>query len=321
MRRLFPRLITLFTASAVLAAPASAGVLDILLAKADVDIVAVTDLQPAGAALPPVTPEKPVYYFPINGGYSAFGETKPAGKGPPAEVVTKQIITVLAKQGYRLANTENPPSLVLVYKWGALNPVRIPQQALPDFNRNSPSVRGAAAPSDVSVTGTRTDSPNGDAAEVNQDDLLRFMGAYKFSHGSKDSKYWESENILGSENSGKSTAAAEAIGHLSLGDLHVITITAYDYQAVRKKEYKILWMTRIACSARGVSLDEAFPNMLAVAGPSIGKDTPTPVWVNATERFKGNVKIGELTVVKDETSPAPAAPANPPAPAAAKSKP
>ena len=42
---------------------------------------------------------------------------------------------------------------------------------------------------------------------------------------------------------------------------------------------------------------ETLPAMLTLAGPHIGRETVKPVSIKATEKFKGEVKIGEPTVV------------------------
>jgi hypothetical protein len=40
------------------------------------------------------------------------------------------------------------------------------------------------------------------------------------------------------------------------------------------------------------------PAMLAIAGPHLGRETARPVWVSASEKFKPNVKLGEIQLVE-----------------------
>ncbi len=57
-------------------------------------------------------------------------------------------------------------------------------------------------------------------------------------------------------------------------------------------------MTRIAAPSLGFELGEVLPAMLAIGGPVFGRDTPKPVWVNADDRFKPNVTLGELKLIE-----------------------
>lgn len=38
---------------------------------------------------------------------------------------------------------------------------------------------------------------------------------------------------------------------------------------------------------------ETLPTMIEIATPHIGRETPTPVWIAATDKYKANVKIGD----------------------------
>ena len=60
----------------------------------------------------------------------------------------------------------------------------------------------------------------------------------------------------------------------------------------------LLWTTKISCPSRGLGMPETLPVMLALAGPNIGRETPKPVAVKATDKFKPEVRIGDPTVVE-----------------------
>src|SRR5438445_70101 len=82
------------------AATARAGVLDWLFPKHEVEVIAVTDMTPAGALRRPVTPANPVYYQAVSAGYRDFGGIIAGDKIPPKDAVMKTIAKVLAKKGY-----------------------------------------------------------------------------------------------------------------------------------------------------------------------------------------------------------------------------
>src|SRR5262245_56963832 len=75
----------------------AAGVLEWLFPKHEVEVIAVTDMTPAGALRRPVTPANPVYYQAVSAGYRDFGGIIAGDKIPPKEAVMKTITKVLAK--------------------------------------------------------------------------------------------------------------------------------------------------------------------------------------------------------------------------------
>jgi hypothetical protein len=280
------------------ALPASAAsFLDFLFPKHDVQVITVTDTTPAGALLRPVSPANPVYYMAINAGYRDFGGIIAGEKIPPKDDVIKTIARVLAKRGYLPATDQHPPTLMLTWTWGTMNT-------------------------------DRYYDGNADGRQTNRQQLLRFLGAYKVGLISKDRSSFQQDMMPGLI---FMDADAQAINEVAGEDLYIAAIAAYDYAAaLERKEKKLLWMTKISCPSRGLSLPETLPAMLALAGPNIGRETAKPVWVTATEQFKTEVKIGDPSVVEylDPKQPLPVFDANVPsakdakksAPAAPKKK-
>jgi hypothetical protein len=258
-------------AAAVLSPNASASVLDWIFPKHDVQVVAVTDTTPVGALRRPASPANPVYYAAVSAGYRDFGGIVGGIKEPPKEEVVKTIAKVLAKQGYLPSNDAHPPSLLLVWVWGTMN-----TDLMPMF------------------------TADGEMSEMNQqvnrNQLLRFLGAYKLGMISKEPTAYSSDLLL--PGAMFRDADRDYIGDLATEDLFVAAISAYDYAAALRKEKALLWMTKISCPSRGLALPQTLPAMLALAGPYIGRETEKPVSLKATEEFKAEVKIGDPTVVE-----------------------
>lgn len=118
------RLLVLF-ACAGLPPSASAGILEWIFPKHDVEVVAVTDTTPVGALRRPASAANPIYYMAVSAGYRDFGGIIAGEKVPPKEQVMKSIAKVLAKQGYLPATNEHPPALLLFWTWGTMNTDRI----------------------------------------------------------------------------------------------------------------------------------------------------------------------------------------------------
>jgi hypothetical protein len=162
-----------------------------------------------------------------------------------------------------------------------------------------------------------------DGQQINRQQLLRFMGAYKLGLVSKEPGLGSTTFFPGAL---FRDANSELISDLSTEDLYVAAITAYDYGAALQQKKVQLWTTKISCPSRGLPMPETLPAMLALAGPYIGRETAKPVSIRATDKFKPDVKIGDPTVVEFmEKTPVPIVEVTAPAtkksiPADAKSK-
>jgi hypothetical protein len=243
-------------------------VLDWIFPKRDVQVIAVTDTTPAGALRRPVSAANPVYYAAVSAGYREFGGIIAGEKIPAKDEVLKTIARVLAKQGYLPSNDDKPPSLLLVWAWGTMNTDRM-------YSFNPDDTEGR---------------------QINRNQLLRFLGAYKLGLITKEPDPFRQDLML--PGALFRDADSEMISDLATEDLYVAAISAYDYAAATRQQKTLLWMTKISCPSRGLALPETLPAMLALAGPYIGRETAKPVSVKATEQFKTEVKIGDPTLVE-----------------------
>jgi hypothetical protein len=108
---------------------ALAGLLSVAHGEHGVDerfVIQSVDLTKEGRRLEPPTPERPVYFFPVFEGYKELGGvSKEYEKKPSDRTTGRQLITMLEKQGYKLASGGHPPTLVLVFRWGSIVPVEV----------------------------------------------------------------------------------------------------------------------------------------------------------------------------------------------------
>ncbi|MDP3070261.1 MAG: hypothetical protein Q8N18_08230 [Opitutaceae bacterium] len=250
------------------AAPAlrAASFLEWIFPKRDVQVIAVTDTTPAGLLRRAATPANPIYYQAVSAGYRDFGGIIAGEKIPPKEEVMQTIAKVLAKQGYLAGSAEHPPTVILIWTWGTMN-------------------------TDMMYSGDADDP----GRQINRNQLLRFMGAYKLGLITKEPDAFRNDLLL--PGALFRDAETETVADLATEDLYVAAISAYDYAAATRSEKVLLWTTKISCPSRGLALPQTLPAMLALAGPHIGRETAKPVQLKATEQFKTEVKIGEATVV------------------------
>ncbi len=253
---------------AVLASPpvARAGsFLEFLLGKQDLQVITNTEVTPAGRQLPPASKDHPQYYIAVSGGYQDFGGVMGGITQPPPKEVYQLLTAELAKRGYLPATEQSPPpTLALFFTWGTLNV---------DYGFNDPDQASA---------------PN------NRAQILRFLGGGKVG---LDDNFLDP---LTTPVTGLSLMSSDSrdLYDISDEDLYVTVVSAYDLESIRQKKRQLLWMTRIASISRGFDLPDALPSMVAIGGAQFGRETAKPVWVRASERYKPDVKIGELQLVE-----------------------
>ncbi len=255
-------------------AASAAGVLEWLFPRPELRVVTVTDTTPAGALRRPVSPAQPAYYTAVSAGFRDFGGIVAGEKAPAKEEVFRAMARVLARQGYLPATAEHPPSLLLLWTWGTLNTDRM-------YSANPDDIEGR---------------------QVNRNQLLRFMGAYKLGLVAREPGAAVFDPML--PGALFRDADREVLSDLATEDLYVAAIAAYDHAAAVRSQKVLLWTTKISAPSRGHAFAEVLPSMLALAGPQVGRETARPVVVTAGERFKAEVKIGDPTVVESGEPPA-----------------
>jgi hypothetical protein len=261
------RSVALVLLALVGAAPcARAGLLDFLFGKRDIEVITVTDMSPEGRLFRRPTPESPTYYIAASLGFRDLGGVIGGEKQPPNDDVIRTISKVLAKQGYLPATDQSPAAtIVLALAWGTLN-ADLEYGMDPD-----------AAP-----------------RQRNRQQILKFLGGYKMGFSNADfDPLMPSLGGLSFHD-----FDSRALYDISSEDFYVAVIGAYDAAAMAKKQKKLLWTTRISCPSRGFWLPDVLPTMMAISGPNIGREMARPAWINASEKYKPDVKIGDPVLVE-----------------------
>jgi len=183
-------------------------------------------------------------------------------KVPPSKEAIQTITNILAKYGYRPANTTHLPTQLVLWTWGTLNP---------------------------------TYDPNQTHLQTNRHQLLSFLGAEKVGLSIEPEIFHGNHRAQALSFQDSET---DAIYGAASQSLFVISLAGYDFEAASRKEHKMLWKTKIACPSTGFYFKVAFPTMLTLAGPNIGRPTLKPVVLKASDKLKAEVKFGELQMVE-----------------------
>jgi hypothetical protein len=79
--------------------------------------------------------------------------------------------------------------------------------------------------------------------------------------------------------------------------IYGIIVTAFEYKSANTDKPVIYWQTRIGLPANGKSMTQALPTMLVAAGNAIGRESKSPVLVDADTARQGAVRLGELQIL------------------------
>ena len=255
--------------STVLAGPVAAspgGWIERLFGKRDIEVITNTDVTPAGRKVPAASPSAPQYYLVASAGFRDFGGAMGGITEPPAHEVIGALTAELARRGYLPATDRSPPpTLVLFLTWGTMN-----------------------------VDYEPTLDPDLPPRPRNRAQILRFLGGAKVG---LDDAFLDP---LTAPVTGLTLLSYDArqLHDISDEDLYVAVVAAYDLESVRQKRRQLLWTTRIASLGRGFDFPDVFPAMVAIGGAQFGRETAKPVWMTAGEKFRPDVKIGELQLVE-----------------------
>lgn len=233
-----------------------------LFRKPDIEVITVTDVTPEGKLHPSPTPQNPVYYAAISLGFQDLGGMVAGEKVPPKDEMLRIITKVLASQNF-LPFGENtpPPSLVLVLTWGTL-------YTDIEYGMN----------------------PNAPPRQRNRQQILKFIGGNKLGISDRDFDPL-TPPLMGLT---FLNYDARAFYEMAEEDFYMAIVAAYDFEAAKLKQRKLLWATKISCPSKGYWLSDVMPAMMTIAGPNIGRETDKPVWVNASSQYRPEVKIGDL---------------------------
>jgi hypothetical protein len=235
----------------------------------------ITEMSEAGRLIPAPTKDKPTYYVIWDAGLTEEGDGVAGERPPPAEKLAQIMKSSLAASGYLPANEKNPPTILLCYNWGS-------------FNHLSPMDEGTGE-SDASVR---------------KNVMMRaiLVGGAKFGVDLMTAVNDQTVYLFRTRDD-----INESLIDLAAGDLYFVMVRAYDFEAAKKKEKKILWSTKIATDSQGVAMDDALLTIVAKGKTYFGHETNGAVLFHP-RLFDGKVEIGEATVVPDAPAPQPAPP-------------
>lgn len=208
------------------------------------------------------TKEKPLYYYPVIGGFRELGATMAGDHPPPQTEVLRAVAESLARDHYLLIRPGMKPDLVMVIWWGSMNPM-IDEMPL-------------AEDSETAEEATTIE------LFQNKREMIGLVGALKGDPGFRRRR--------------------DTIGEAIYDDRYFIVVGAYEFAAAEKREKKLLWSARMSTESAGRSPEQVFPLLAASGAAVFGRETLPGVIDTAKAIKGTRVDLGELQVIENFTS-------------------
>jgi len=300
------------------------------------DYVIVTELTDAGRKLPLPSFDNPVYYVSHSVDQKNIGDAYGGMKDIPYKNLQKNLLAALASNGYRPydpAHPKNAPTQVLFFAWGMHN----------NDNTNADSTDSAGDTSDDSsgdgsdgTSASDADTASGESSTASIQLLLsraKTVGGRKFADefakaladqitveeiahrvfGPPYPIHYDGDyvNGLGQELhhatplrdfAGRDDTTSTLV-YETVNECYYMIVTSYDLDALKSHERKLLWVTRISTTARGVNFEQTLPIMINNGAYFFGRETP-PEILRKRAYKRATVDIGDPTVVEYMTGTA-----------------
>jgi len=261
--------------------------------RPQLDMTVITTVTDAGRLVAPASPDHPVYYVAQPGGFREFGGTYAGVHPPPVADLERVMKKALASQGYLPAtDAAHRPSVLVVFTWGMHSRLDPNTEAISPEAMFQNMIERAAL-----VGGFGFAHRVGHAYE---DRAMSQLSGPSFADASF--KLIDPVHRL-TEESVKSEYLMDQINE----DIYFVVASAYDYAAVAQGKRTLLWRTNMTVNTSGVNMKETLPPLIATAAPFFGRETDGPEALQRRIYRKGQVDIGQATVVEYMDSSAPAA--------------
>lgn len=270
-----------------------------------VDFNVITEMTEEGRQAPKPAAGAPLYYITKPSGFVQLGQGAPAAEKPPAvERMERVLERALAASGYRGADPQHPPSLVIFYTWGShSNPLldedpennTVPNKVLIDELIERARLVGGNKFAQEFIQAMAT---QGAAQRAMPKPRVDPTGAVETQFNVQGEAAGAMTQIFSPveafrQRSGKHRALMEDVS----GSIYFVIASAYDFQSVATEKRILLWRTKMTVNSRGVAMTETLPALIASAGPYFGKDmTETEVVTQRISR-DGTVEIGTPEVI------------------------
>jgi hypothetical protein len=263
-----------------------------------VDQTVVTELTAEGRKFPPPSAANPAYYVIQSAGFHGEGHAPQERHLPTAKDLAATLQRALAVNGYFPATAEHPPTLLIIFFWGASSALEqgsgdendpgftdvrhrnlLSRARLVGGTRFAEELREVLKRQDQENENNRMLPPEVLTVAINAGPLMRFV-----TRDRKTAQLWE-----------------------ACRDCYYVVVSAYDHAAALQGQRHLLWRTSMTLDAQGVAMSDTLPGLILSAARYFGIDMPEAATI--ARRVKdANVRLGPLEVEGYLERPAPPPP-------------
>jgi len=280
-----------------------------------VDYTIITEMTDAGRKLPEPSFDKPIFYFPHSIGQKDVGDAYGGTKEIKFEFLKKQLNNALASNGYRETTQDDPKvSQVLMFSWGMHNKI----EPMPEMEEqtedtgDSGDTGGDATVTDATIAGANMGSMTADDNEI-----INMLGRAKTIGGTKFANEFATALVQQMAWSGSPSYETpgplrdfaerdpntEALVYAIFNDCYFLIVFSFDFEALKRKERKLLWTTRISTVSQGISFEATLPIMITNGAYFFGRETEG-IEIIRRRAYQGtSVEIGPAQVIDFDTKP------------------
>jgi len=258
-----------------------------------ISISVITDMTAAGRKLIPPTKDKPTYCFVYSKGYHEEGYGAADETSVAKDNFKKLVQKILAANGYLPSDKEHLATQVLFLVWG----VHVKLQ-------KSDVETGLGGDDDLGHRNllSRAALVGGDAFEKDLAKALHQQGG----GGGPIASILDPVNRF----TNRDELTRDLMTQI-MDDCYYVAISAYNGASLASGKKELLWRTRMSTSARGISLVESTPALVASGGPFFGHEMAQASIITKHLTHNGRVELGPLEL--KEYLDKPSEPTAPPA--------
>lgn len=274
-----------------------------------IDLTILTEMTEAGRKLPPPSPDRPTYYALQSAGYHAEGEPLGDRFQPAPEVLAAAFTRALATNGFLPTSNAHPPTLLIVYHWGAhANPDRgsseiegtgTADSGYRNFLSRAALVGGAKFAAELKVALEKQEIDN----EINR---TRAVGEQRLGLTPELGSFLTDFGPL--RMFSERDPETRRLYLATLVDRYYVIASAYDYADAQRGRRTLLWRSKLTADAQGVALSDTVPGLILTGGKYFGVDMPKATTLTKRLKQESKVILGPLEV-KDYYDKLPSQPA------------
>ena len=224
------------------------------------EVLVVSDVRSKESIALRPTKEHPINFIVLGGGERTLGDSIAGEPMPNRAALTREIEAALVSQGFTLTQLGGPvPHIAILFSYGSAN----------------------LSTAEINDTDPATGETSTSTITFNRREIAALVGAFKA----------ERHLLMSSD--------ADRINEAAREDRLYVFLAAFSVEALRKKDKKVLWSTRISIPSRRRTLPESLHVMLASAAPYFATETDLPKFIEDADRRKTEVRVGTPTVVEE----------------------